>query len=154
MDKNIVALVRDDTKTVKVKFFPDKYASVESVLPRAMLVELDDIKLYKYVTTLDLKPSDLCMVYVGCAPKIVEVQVVDETLEIEPNSSVEYKWIQSKIDDSYAQQLNEQNEEMRKILEEGYRTNTRRQFREVFMQSVDQETQTKLLGIIGSGVKK
>jgi hypothetical protein len=154
MDKNIVALVREDTKTVNVKFFPEKYMKIEDVIPGAMLVELDDLRCYKYVTTLDLQPGELCMVMVGMRPIIVEVQSVDETLEIEPNSTVQYKWIQARIDESYRQTLNEQNTELQRLLEDGYRKNARQQFRNVFLASMDSEMQTKLLGIVQGVVVK
>jgi len=147
MDKNIVALVREDTKTVNVKFFPSKYTNYEDVIPNAMAISLEELKCYKYVTTLDLVPGDLCMVQVGQRPEVVEVQSVDEALAIEPNSNVKYKWVLAKIDRSYMDTLLEQNKELEAILEEGYRKNTRRQFRDVFMASVDHETQGRLLAL-------
>lgn len=139
MDKNIVALVREDTKTVNVKFFPDAYKE-----NAAQFAGILGTKAYKYVTTLDLVPGDLCLVWVSGVPKVVEVQSVDNNLDIEPNSQQLYKWIAAKISPEYYNNLMEENKQIQDILESAYRTNTRRQFREVFLASVDNDTQLKL----------
>ncbi len=98
MDKNIVALVREDTKTVGVRFFPDCRIKDTS---KGLVTDEDydrysrtvQGKEYTYVTTKQLKLGDLCLVFVGERPAVVEVTRVDETLEIEPNAAKEYKCI-------------------------------------------------------------
>lgn len=147
MDKNIVALVREDTKTVNVRFFSDKFRSLTEI-DGAVMVEIGGIKQYKYVTTMELEPGDLCMVFVGTYPAVVEIQSIDENLSIEPNAPTYYKWIACKLDLSYYETLKKQNTEFQAILEAGYRTNARRQFREVLLQSVDSETQARLASVI------
>jgi hypothetical protein len=143
MDKNIVALVREDTKTVGVRFFPDV-----KVVSKAgdIAMEVDDFaryarttqgKEYTYVTTKNLKLGDLCLVFVGERPAIVEVTRVDETLAIEPNAAKEYKWIACVFDTSEYDKLMKQNAEVAKILQDKYQQNVRAQFRQVFLAGAD-----------------
>jgi hypothetical protein len=150
MDKNIVALVRNDTKTVGVKFFPDAWtqkAVPESNMSVVNHDELTTLKEYTYVTTLDLALGDLVVVYVGQVPKVVEVVSVHDTLMIQPNHHIQCKWIVTKVDTAYYQNLQAQNAEMQSVLESAYRTNARRQFRDVFLASVDSETAARISAI-------
>lgn len=142
MDKNIVALVREDTKTVIVKFFPERWKHFP-----AKECDLDACKPYKYVTTLDFKPGDLAFVFVQNVPVIVEIQEVHDFLDIEANAEFQYKFIAGKIDISYNEKLTEQNNEIQATLNDAYRSNTRRQFRDQFLAMTDDTTRNKLISI-------
>lgn len=155
MDKNIVALVREDTKTVQVKFFPD----VRVVDKNGSVAALDDGdrymrktagKEYTYVTTFNCKMGDLALVFVGERPAIVEIQSVDEVICIQPNEDKEYKWIAAIIETSAYDKLMEQNNAMKAVLAKSYQTTIRRQFRNVFLESTDGDT-IKLLDNILKG---
>lgn len=160
MDKNIIALVRDDTKTVHVKFFPDKFdksyldqmlTGTESMVPADFKEsDLKNCKAYTYVTTLDLVPGDLCIVLVGGTPKVVEVQQVDEDLQIPPNHDVAFKWITAKVDTSHAKQITAENTELAETLRGAYQQNMRRSFRDQLLGSVDDATKAKLLALTTS----
>lgn len=139
MDKNIVALVREDTKTVKVKFFPDVSLAKDPDLYDRCTRETAG-KEYTYVTNLSCKPADLALVFVGERPAIVEIQSVDEILEIQPNEDRQYKWIAAVIDTSGYDLLMEQNKQLEDILRNEYQKNIRRQFRDVFLATSSADT--------------
>lgn len=150
MDKNIVALVREDAKTVKVKFFPESWERNAKVTDFDMIRELASaqVKEYIYLTTFDLVPGDLAVVYVGMRPTVVEVQSVDADVNIEPNDEKQYKWIVAKVDETAYQKLMEQNEELEDILRKEYQARTRRQFREVFLAGASPESVAKLTEVL------
>lgn len=156
MDKNIVALVREDTTTVTVKFFPDSWE--KGAKPVRFTGDLDDmdcnrllestvVKEYIYVTNLKLKPGDLCVVMVDYSPKVVEVQSVDEDINIEPNSEIQYTWIAAKVDLTQFDELTEQNRQLEEILRKEYQARTRRQFRDVFLAGASEDVVKKLTSI-------
>jgi hypothetical protein len=155
MDKNIVALVREDTKTVGIRFFSDCKMKNTS---RGLVPDVDDYdrysrtvqgKEYTYVTTKNLKLGDLCLVFVGERPAIVEVTRVDDTLTIEPNSAEECKWIACVFDTSEYDKLMQQNAEVAKILQEKYQQNVRAQFRQVFLAGADDNLLKLLDDVLG-----
>lgn len=156
MDKNLVALVREDTKTVKVKFFPDSWGKATAKLTAfdmATSLSGAEGKEYTYVTTLAVKPGDLCMVIVGVKPTIVEIQSVDTNLCIEPNTDMKYNWLAAVIDQSYYDKLTEQNDQLEEILRKEYQSRTRRQFREVFLAGASEDVVKQLTCIIGGNTK-
>lgn len=154
MDKNIVALVREDTKTVGVRFFPDMVV----VNKAGSLAQVDDYDRYSrttqgkectYITTQDLVLGDLCLVFVGERPAVVKVTRVDATLAIEPNAPKEYKWIAGKFDTSAYDALMKQNAEVAKILQEKYQANVRQQFRQVFLAGAGDDLLKLLDNVLG-----
>lgn len=149
MDKNIIAFVREDTKTVNVKFFPDSARKVQ-IENR----ELAAFRSYKYITTLDLAPGDLVMVVVGFKPEIVEVQSVDAALNIEPDEDIQYKWVMAKIDTSYAKEIEEQNNKLQEIITKSYVDNARQTFRTMFLAALDTKAVAAIGRIIKPKVKK
>lgn len=154
MDKNIVALVRDDTKTVGVKFFPD-CRIMDAKTGLATVEDYDRYsrstqgKEYTYVTTKNLKLGDLCLVFVGERPAVVEVTRVDDTLAIEPNASKEYKWIACVFDTTEYDTLTEQNKKVATILSQRYQQNIRQQFRQAFLAGADTDTIKLLDEVLG-----
>jgi hypothetical protein len=157
MDKNIVALVREDTTTVHVKFFPDSWEKgVRQFTPTKSnpedldlnrLLDSAPVKTYVYVTNLKLVPGDLAVVMVGYVPKVVEVQSVDEDINIEPNSEIQYKWIAAKVDLTAFDELTEQNRQLESVLRKEYQARTRRQFRDVFLAGASEDVVKQLTSI-------
>jgi hypothetical protein len=142
MDKNIVALVREDTKTVGVRFFPDIAFAGDAYSAKTDDRYLRETagKEYTYVTTKQLKLGDLCLVFVGQRPAVVEVTRVDDTLGIEPNAGKEYKWIACVFDTSEYDALMEQNKKVAAVLAARYQQNIRQQFRQTFLAGADSDT--------------
>lgn len=124
MDKNIAAILREDTKTVSVAFL-----SENGTASRA----------YTYVTHLDVKSGDFVVVPAGQHElwKIGEVLGVDEDLNIEPNADVKYKWVVSVIDADAWRENNVRNQEIEKMLTNSYRVNARQAYAQQFLTNAD-----------------
>lgn len=120
MDKNIAAILRQDTKTIGV-VFGDGF---------------NQTKAYTYVTSESgIEVGDTVIVPSGSDDnyKLATVSRVDDDLEIEPNSTVAYRWIVCKVSfDSYANNL-ARNREIEKKLAGAYRTNARQAYAQQFL---------------------
>ena len=140
MDKNIVALLRDGTRSITVKFYTDHSAG-----------QLEG-RGYIYLTTdPTIKEGDDVVVRVGLTPKVVSVICVDEDLNIAPNSETEFKWVVCRIDyDPYAK-LMDDNDALKKLLSKGYQTNMRKQFREAFVSGLPDDLKASVSGLLSSG---
>lgn len=159
MDKNIIAFVRENAKTVVVRFFPQSFAMTKTVI-QALELEHGEtyskgvpIKDYLYLTTLDLLPGDVCMVYVNQYPIAVEVQEVHNDVQIEPNASQEIKWIAARVDMSYYTNLLAENAIIVDTLRKEYQASTRRQFRDMVMTSLTEAGRETIKGILGDNTK-
>lgn len=85
MDVNIAALIRQDVKTIQVRF-----------LKQGVNVT-GTSKWYTYVTDLDVKVGDFVVVYAGDDLKVVQVDVVDNECRLAPNDSTKYNWVVSVV---------------------------------------------------------
>lgn len=117
MDKNIAAILRNDARTVHVRFDQNG-------------------KLYTYVTHLAIKEGDFVIVQVECHLKVVEVIKVDEELEIDPNSDIKYHWIVDRVDLESHQENEAKNAKISKTLGKAYQANLRRSFADTVMASL------------------
>ena len=124
MDKNIAAILREDTKTISVQF-----VNGEGITSRA----------YTYVTHLDVKAGDFVVVPSGSNNlwKIAEVLGVDEELNIEPRSDTKYKWIVCVIDIEAWRENQARNREIEKILAASYRVNARQAYAQHCLTNAD-----------------
>jgi hypothetical protein len=119
MDKNIAAILREDTKTIGVTFSENGFAS----------------KTYTYVANFPVDVGDTVVVPSGSDDnfKLATVSRVDVDLEIEPSSSIRYKWAVSKVDfDSYTKNM-ERNKEIERQLATAYRSSARQAYAQQFL---------------------
>lgn len=125
MDKNIAAILREDTKTIAVKFTDDNGFSQSNA--------------YTYITHLDLAVGDWVVVPSGPKDmlKICEVVAVDDDLEIEPNSDLKYKWVVDVIDVKAARENRDRNKEIESMLASTYRVNARQAYAQQFLSGAD-----------------
>jgi hypothetical protein len=163
MDKNIAALLREDVKTVRVRFysgntledllvdmpnkenFQDRRAFEDAC---AKVRAMNKIKLYTYVTDLPVAPGDLVMVYARSLPCIVLVEVVDKTCAIEPNDPTRYQWVVQKIDLTYFNNLNTANAEIEAVVADAYKTNLRKSFAQQILSGLESSDATRLSGLL------
>jgi hypothetical protein len=125
MDKNIAAILREDTKTIKVKFFnQDGVCAGPS---------------YTYITHFDVKEGDCVVVPAGADDifKVCEVSEVNEDLDIEPNSDIKYKWVIDVVDTDSAQENFRRNKEIESMLASTYRMNARQAYANQFLVNAD-----------------
>lgn len=122
MDKNIAAILREDTKTCKVTFL-DGSTTTE----------------YTYITHLDVKVDDYVVVQTGSngALKVAQISGVDDDLEIEPNSDMKFKWVIDIIDIEAARANQARNQEIERMLASTYRTNARQAYAAQFLSGAD-----------------
>jgi hypothetical protein len=133
MDKNIAAILRNDTTTVSVKFDDE---------PRA--------KTYTYVTDIPLDDGDHAVVMVGEEFKVVKVVEKHDELRIEPNSDVHYKWIVCKVDRNRFDANIEKNQQIEKTVGRAYQAQLRRSFASAVLASLPDETRGALAGVLGA----
>lgn len=156
MDKNIVAFLREDARTIGVRFFKDNtFEKGEPVInldlgsPAAYPVSP---KEYTYLTNLtDLQVGDFVIVMVSSVPKVVLVTSVHEELAIEPNESTQYKWIVDKVDMESYMQEQRKNRDLSQLLALSYKANMKQQFRQAILGSVDDVTVKRITDIMQGG---
>lgn len=129
-EKNAVALVRNDTKTVEVE-----HDSSE--------------KTYTYVTTFDLQPDDMIVVKNIRGLTLGKVKAVHERLEIQPNASITYAYVVAKVDMGPYNRLLEENAQIEKVLADAYRLRAQASFREQMLATLPAEA----LALLPSSVK-
>lgn len=161
MEKNIAALLREDTKTVHVSYelglaefedlddfegpstFTAKPAGAKSLPMRA-----GERRLYTYVTHLDVKAGDTVAVEASGQLNLATVIRVDEQTEIEPNSTIAYKWVIDKVDMVAFEENAKRNAEIERTVGAAYRQNLRRSFAQAVLGNLpegEREGLTKLL---------
>lgn len=124
MDKNIAAILREDTRTVSVCF---------DITNNELLG-----KLYTYVTHLDLACNDLVVVPVGSDDlKVAKVVNVSEDLDIEPNCDIKFRWVVGKVDVEAHKANMARNKEIEAMLAHSYRMNARQAYAAQFLTGAD-----------------
>jgi hypothetical protein len=162
MDKNIAALLREDTKTVHVSFdltvndfedLSDMPASKPAGAPRGTSTGARGPRLYSYVTHLDVVPGDTVIVRAAGDIKLAAVIRVDAEVEIEPNSSTRYEWVIDTVDFRSYEANASRNVEIERTVSEAYRNNMRRSFAQTILAGVDEERRAGLQALLSGGGK-
>ena len=125
MDKNIAAILREDTKTISVQFINGE--------------GMTSSRNYTYITHLDVVVGDFVVVPSDGSDiwKICEVTEVHDDLNIEPNSDVKYKWVIDVIDAKAARENHARNKEIEGMLASSYRVNARQAYAQQFLSGAD-----------------
>lgn len=125
MDKNIAAILREDTKTITVQFINENGVTAS--------------RGYTYITHLDVSVGDFVVVPSGSNDmwKICEVVHVDEDLDIEPNSDIKYKWVIDVINTQASRDNQARNKEIENMLASSYRVNARQAYAQQFLSNAD-----------------
>lgn len=135
MDKNIAAILRSDTKTIRVMFTGG-----------------GNPKGYTYVTNLDLAPDDLVAVYASGEIKVATVTKVDDDLQIKPNSEMAFLWVICKIDTTEYEANSKRNAEIEKTLAVAYRANARAMYAQQMIAGAPEDQRARLSQLIdGAG---
>lgn len=146
MDKNIAALLREDTYTINVRFINDKFPGDQTILGKDWV--LSD-KKYTYVCSIpDIKPEDLVVVYAVGIPRIVVVDSVSTEVDIAPNDTKEYGYVIAKLDFTHYLEEVKTNKEIVTTVSKAYKTNLRKGFATMLLAEMDQDSREKLLTVI------
>lgn len=136
MDKNIAAILRQDARTIGVRFTDERTGELGA-------------KVYTYVTDIEFQIGDKAIVEAREQLKVVEVCRVDTDLEIEPNSDTTYKWIVGKVNtDRYFANL-EKNREIERTLAVAYRNSMRQSYAAQILAGVDEDQRSRLGDLLG-----
>lgn len=124
MDKNIAAILREDTKTISVQFINENGAASRN---------------YTYITHLDVAVGDFVVVPSGGHDtwKICEVTEVHEELNIEPNADIKYKRVVDVINSQAARDNQARNKEIENMLAQSYHRNARQAYAQQFLSGAD-----------------
>lgn len=125
MDKNIAAILREDTKTISVQFINENGITAS--------------RGYTYITHLDVAIGDFVVVPSGSNDmwKICEVTEVHDDLNIEPNSDIKYKWVVDVINTQASRENQQRNKEIESMLASSYRVNARQAYANQFLTNAD-----------------
>lgn len=159
MDKNIAALVRNDTRTVHVRFIKPNFADQNGSLELGKSPTFDNHRkyhgqklsdqTYTYITDLPLEKEDIVAVNAMGTISVAVVDSVDETVDIEPNSTIQYKWVMCKLDVTGFLANLEKNKQITDVVGEAYKARAKMQFRDLLLGNIDGDSQAKLLSLIG-----
>lgn len=131
MDKNIAAILRNDTRTVSVTFSGG--AS----------------KTYTYITNFDFKVGDFAIVEVSGDYKVVEIVAVAPDLRIQPNSDIHFKWIVDKLDLTEHEINMRRNAEIEQTLSQAYQRTMRTQLAQNLLANLSPEARESLTPLLG-----
>ena len=154
MEKNLAAFLREDTKTVGVRFIKDTFSrdteNFQMTLIGTENVEAYSLsnKEYTYITDLPLEVEDHIIVFVHEAPKVAIVTRVDEAVNIAPKDNVEYKWIACRVDYSRYKENCRKNKEIAEFMSTSYRKNVKEQFREIVLAGLDAKGKKALTNLL------
>ena len=119
LDKNLVAFVRMDAKTVTVTHGYNVGNDDD-----------DKLKKFTYITVLgDLQPDDVVLVHNQMGLALATVVEVDDEVKIEPNAEQKYAWIVAKVDMESILALQAENEAIESAMQQQYTQNMRRSYR-------------------------
>lgn len=135
MDKNIAALLRNDTYTVEVR--------------------LGSSKSYTYVSNIFLEKDDLVVVeQLDGGYALGVVTSVDKDLLISPNSDREYAWVAHKVDLSAHKENKAANKTIEDTMADAHRQHLRRGFAASVLAALPDEQRQALAGVLGEPVPK
>lgn len=161
MEKNIAAFVRDDAKTIAVRFFKEiDWARLKREQGGTMNLDtiLDDTgfltsefsnKTYIYVTDLSLEKGDWVVVMAMGQLKVAIVEEVHEGVAIEPNADTKYKWVVSKVDTAGYEANEAKNSEIEETIHSAYKQTVKKQFQTMILSGLDAPSKKKLKSLLG-----
>ena len=155
MDKNLVAFLDEQAYTIDVQFAATG-------------------KLYKYVTNLPaIELGSFVIIPFGVDPdpdpdpalvpsptissssiKVAQVVGVHDGVKIEPNETIQYKWVIAKVDFTYFADLCKRNYEPQKLTEDAYKRNLRKSFAERIMRELDSAEVEKIKALVAPKKEK
>ena len=145
MDKNAVAFIRNDVRTLTVAFIDSEKGNTEHYSAEALRQRAMPYQKYTYLTIdPSIQEGDWALVEVNGFVKSVYVVTASDELTIEPNAPVEYRFIVGKIELAQYRQLLDQNAKIADLLRASYRSSIREGFRNTLLSGLPQDQQTTI----------
>lgn len=148
MEKNIAALLREDTKTIGVRFFNERFNNENKTLLDLEQYTNLSAATYTYVTTEDFKEGDYAIVFVSDIPKVALVVRVDSECMIDPQENIEFKWVVSKVNIDSFEENQRKNEVILDVVTQAYKKNLRAQFQDIVMKNLDRKDKVLLKNVL------
>ena len=156
MEKNLAAFLREDTKTVGVRFIKDSFDRTNNYQENLTLLGEQEntlpydlsTKEYTYITDLPLSVGDRVVVFAQSTPKVVVVTRVDEIVNILPKDQVEYKWVVSQVDFTAYNENMKKNSTITDFVRSAYRKNVKEQFKDIVLAGLDAKNRKALTNLL------
>lgn len=132
-EKNAAAFMRDNTRTVDIKFMGAGAGE----------------KQYTYVTHLPVKVDDYVIVPARDYFALAKVVKVDDDLVLEPKEDKKYSWIVQIVDMAPYERLLKENAEIEEVIRKSYQHNARSAFRNMLLEAVPEDQRQKLKLLTG-----
>lgn len=144
MDKNIAALLKEDTYTVAVVF--DSADSSPDGAPS----QRKNTRPYTFVCDIPgVQENDSVIVDTANGFKVGVVLKVDEDLRIDPNSEIKYRWVVQRVDLAAFREKQARLEELELLLAQSYQANLRRSFAQSVLANLpDDGARNKVSGLL------
>jgi hypothetical protein len=140
MDKNAVAFIRNDVRTLTVAFIDSEKGSTNTVDAEGLRQRALPYQKYTYLTIdPSIQPGDWVLVEVYGYIKAAYVVTASADLDIEPNAPVAYRFVVGRVDLTAYQQLLAQNAAISQMINESYKETIRKGFRETLLSGLPQE---------------
>lgn len=145
MDKNAVAFIRNDVRTLTVAFIDTEKGSSEEYSAEALRQRVMPYQKYTYLTIdPSIQAGDLALVDVEGIIKAVYVVTASDELDIEPNAAVTYRFVVGRVELSSYRTLMEQNSKIHDMLRTSYKETTRAGFRQALLSGLPEDKQASL----------
>lgn len=180
MDKNLVAFLDEQAYTIDVQFSPNGklYKYVTNIpaieLGTFVIIPVGEIELASIAAAVNTRRSRaiahnevLEAFGVEVDPtlvpsptdssnnvKIAQVVGVHDEVKIEPNESIQYKWVIAKVDFTYFVGLCKRNSELQRLTEDAYKRNLRKSFAERIMGELGSEEVEKIKALVAPKKEK
>ena len=181
MDKNLVAFLDEQAYTIDVQFTPTGklYKYVTNIpaieLGTFVIIPVGEIELASILSSRNTRRTlasahkevlDAFGVEVdptlvpyplpvsSNSVKIAQVVGVHDGVKIEPNESIQYKWVIAKVDFTYFSELCKRNSELQRLTEDAYKRNLRKSFAERIMGELDSAEVEKIKALVAPKKEK
>lgn len=180
MDKNLVAFLDEQAYTIDVQFTPTGklYKYVTNIpaieLGTFVIIPVGEVELASIAAADNTRPAratahkevldafgvevDPTLVpsptYSSNNVKIAQVVGVHDGVKIEPNETVQYKWVIAKVDFTYFVDLCKRNSELQRLTEDAYKRNLRKSFAERIMGELGSEEVEKIKALVAPKKEK
>lgn len=180
MDKNLVAFLDEQAYTIDVQFTPTGklYKYVTNIpdikLGTFVIIPVGEIELLRILNSRNTRRTrasahkevldafgvevDPTLVLSPTFPcnnvKIVQVVGVHDRVKIEPNESIQYKWVIAKVDFTYFVDLCKRNSELQRLTEDAYKRNPRKSVAERIMGELGSAEVEKIKALVAPKKEK
>ncbi len=152
IERNIAALLREDAKTIRVRFYESQYDKVRrenNSIANDTMETFTSQKVYSYVTDLELELGNMVVVEAAGQFKVALVVEVDDSVKVEPGHEYQLRWVVCRIDTTAYEQNMKRNKEIEELVQQAYQKNLRRSFAQQILAGVDDTARDNLQKLLG-----